>query len=125
MGRQLLADPYWVKKVSEGRNDEIRRCIRCNNCIEQYGMGQPVSCAINASTGREESFFTIPAEQCKRVLVVGGGPAGMEAASVASGRGHKVILAEKSDQLGGNFGPLLRHLIKTRSAASSIIKLAS
>ena len=101
MGRQLLADPYWVKKVSEGRNDEIRRCIRCNNCIEQYGMGQPVSCAINASTGREESFFTIPAEQCKRVLVVGGGPAGMEAASVASGRGHKVILAEKSDQLGG------------------------
>lgn len=101
LGRQLIADPYWVKKVSEGRYEDIRRCIRCNNCIEKFGMGEPVSCAVNASTGREEDFLLRPASQAKRVLVIGGGPAGMEAANTAAGRGHQVILAEKGDRLGG------------------------
>ncbi len=101
LGRQHIADPFWVKKVVEGRGDDIRRCIRCNTCIERFMMGDPIRCAINAATGREEEFVLKSVTQARRVLVVGGGPAGVEAAVAAASRGHRVILVEKEDRLGG------------------------
>lgn len=101
LGRQHIADPYWVKKVAEGRVEDIRPCIRCNTCIEKYRLGEAICCAVNAEAGREEEFALHPASQAKRVLVIGGGPAGLEASVTAAQMGHRVILAEKGDRLGG------------------------
>jgi len=102
MGRPLLADPELPKKVAQGRTEEIRRCIFCNWCREAMFVHKPVRCAINPVLGRERRYGTIrPAEQKKKVLVVGAGPAGMEAARVAALRGHEVVVYEKTHSLGG------------------------
>ncbi len=100
IGRQLLADPDWVKKIQEGRAEDITPCILCNSCIGSH-VGQQVSCAVNPRMGREEQTRIIPASVKKKVLVIGGGPAGMEAARVAAMRGHRVILYDKNNELGG------------------------
>jgi len=101
LGRQHIADPFWVKKAAEGRTEDIRPCLQCNTCIEKYALGEPIRCAINAATSREEECALRPASQARSVLVVGGGPAGMEAAVTAAERGHRVILAEEENRLGG------------------------
>jgi NADPH-dependent 2,4-dienoyl-CoA reductase/sulfur reductase-like enzyme len=100
--RGLVADPEWPLKVQEGRNDDIRKCIMCNQgCTDRLLNRQSISCSINATVGKEVSSRITKAETAKAVLVIGGGPAGMEAARVAALRGHRVTLMEKADRLGG------------------------
>ncbi|HEX77630.1 MAG TPA: FAD-dependent oxidoreductase [Dehalococcoidia bacterium] len=101
MGRALIADPELPRKAAQGRFDEIRRCIACNYCVERIFSFKHIRCAVNPAAGRERGFCPTPAAQKKRVLIVGGGPAGMEAARVARLRGHEVSLVEKTHQLGG------------------------
>ena len=104
MGRPLLADPEWPHKVREGRLEDIRPCLGClEGCMGRGG--KYLSCTVNPATGMEREFTLKPAEREKTVLVVGGGPGGMEAARVAALRGHKVTLWEKGDALGGNLIP--------------------
>jgi 2,4-dienoyl-CoA reductase-like NADH-dependent reductase (Old Yellow Enzyme family)/thioredoxin reductase len=102
MGRALLADPELPRKAYEGRFEDIRPCIYCNEaCIGNISRMWRISCVVNPALGREREYAIEPAKRKKRVLVVGGGPAGMEAARVASLRGHKVTLYDKAKTLGG------------------------
>ncbi|MCX6649571.1 MAG: FAD-dependent oxidoreductase [Candidatus Bathyarchaeota archaeon] len=108
LGRALLADPYLPEKARKGNEDDITPCLRCNYCISQnftpyvkYPRGI-VQCVVNPIIGREyESRFVQASGGKKKVLVVGGGPAGMQAAITAADRGHEVILCEKGKRLGG------------------------
>ncbi|MEW6442244.1 MAG: NAD(P)/FAD-dependent oxidoreductase [bacterium] len=103
VGRGLLADPELPAKVAEGRPEDIRPCIRCNEgCFTEIASGRPVRCTVNPACGREGAYRRRPAERKKKVLVVGGGIAGMEAARLAACRGHRVTLLEKESQLGGH-----------------------
>lgn len=101
IGRQLIADPFWPEKVASGRTEDVAPCIGCNSCLETGLMGQGLKCAVNASSGRELEYAIKPASRSKKVIVVGGGAAGMEAARVAAMRGHKVALFEREERLGG------------------------
>jgi 2,4-dienoyl-CoA reductase-like NADH-dependent reductase (Old Yellow Enzyme family)/thioredoxin reductase len=104
LGRTLLADPHWPNKARDGRIDEIIKCISCNTgCIGgRVFRDLHIRCALNPVTGRERRYaHLVPAEKRKKVLVVGGGPAGMEAARIAKMRGHQVTLFEKNRHLGG------------------------
>jgi 2,4-dienoyl-CoA reductase-like NADH-dependent reductase (Old Yellow Enzyme family)/thioredoxin reductase len=102
LGRPLLADPFWPRKAREGRGGEIRPCIRCNDgCLDRTFMRfQACTCSVNPTCGREEELEIEPAPARRRVAVVGGGPAGLEAARVLALRGHDVTLYEKR-KLGG------------------------
>ncbi len=103
LGRTLLAEPEWANKVRQGRVGDIRPCLGCNEgCEARIGKGRYISCAVNPATGMERELAVTPAEHKKTVLVVGGGPAGMEAARVAALRGHEVTLWDKGEALGGN-----------------------
>ena len=104
MARQTLADPYWPMKVKEGKEEDINYCISCLRCLFARGGGNQVvrHCTVNAMWGRELEYAELkPAGVKKKVMVIGGGPAGMEAARVASSRGHEVTLYEKGGELGG------------------------
>lgn len=102
LARPLLADPEFVRKVRQGRGDEIRPCIACNQgCFDMVFEWKPIFCLMNARVGWEQSREIRPAERRKRVMVVGGGPAGLEAARVLALRGHSVSLHERAGRLGG------------------------
>jgi 2-enoate reductase len=104
MGRPLLADPYLPQKFFEGREDDIRPCISCHMaCLGRIMMKQDISCAVNPACGREKALELKPARVKKKVLVIGGGIGGMEAARVLALRGHTVDLYEKANRLGGVF----------------------
>ena len=101
MTRRLLADPELPNKVAAGKLEDINPCTGCLYCMDVRLHNTPIRCRINANLGREREFALKPATKTKRVLVIGGGPAGMEAARVAALRGHKVTLCEKESKLGG------------------------
>lgn len=102
IGRSLLADPDFPRKVQEGRSDEIRHCVACRFCNDTTSrLGQPIQCMVNPETGRELDWVVERTKEPKKVLVVGAGPGGMEAARMAAFRGHRVTLCEQSDVLGG------------------------
>lgn len=103
MARAHIADPALVNKARDGREDEQRPCIGCNQgCAGFLAQSLPITCLSNPAAGREAAWGTpAPAAQPKRVLVVGGGPAGMEAAAIAAARGHAVELWEAEEELGG------------------------
>lgn len=115
MTRALICDPLMPAKTLEGRVEDVRACIACNQaCIGHFHKGLPISCIQHPETGRELSFSRLlPALRPKRIMVVGGGPAGMKAAAVAAQRGHDVTLYEASAQLGGQV--LLAQLLPRRS----------
>jgi hypothetical protein len=104
LARQMLADPYWPRKAMEGKTEDLNRCISCLRCL--YGLDGKTQvvrhCTVNPMWGREVDFIDAKSPMVKKkVMVIGGGPGGMEAAIVASLRGHEVTLYEKKQELGG------------------------
>jgi len=104
MGRGLMADPEWPKKARDGRADEIRKCISCNYCTQRLFEDKPTACAVNPVAGREIRYSDdlAPVDHPQEVVVIGGGPAGMEAAWRSAARGNDVTLFEENDELGGH-----------------------
>ncbi len=102
-GRQMIADPDFPNKIQKNKPEEIRRCVRCNECLGSVLSYRGFDCAVNPQAAKEHEEFCkiIPTQSPKKVMVIGGGPSGMEAARVATLRGHSVTLYEKSSQLGG------------------------
>jgi 2,4-dienoyl-CoA reductase-like NADH-dependent reductase (Old Yellow Enzyme family) len=139
MTRAMISDPEMPNKAREGRLDDIRACIGCNQaCIGHYHQGVPISCIQNPTSGRELKYSDLPkAEIKKSVIIAGGGPAGMKAAAVAAERGHRVVLHEASNRLGGQvllaqtlpgrseFGVLVDNLKHEMDLAGVEVKLNS
>lgn len=102
MARPFLADPEFVLKAQQGREDEINTCIACNQaCLDEIFSGQPATCLVNPFACRETELLIIPTQQPKKLAVVGAGPAGLSFAITAAKRGHHVTLFEKEDAIGG------------------------
>jgi 2,4-dienoyl-CoA reductase-like NADH-dependent reductase (Old Yellow Enzyme family)/thioredoxin reductase len=101
IGRALIADPDFPRKVQEGRLAEIRPCISCNACVDLVANAKQARCAVNPEVGRDDTWLIEPAAPPRRVMVVGSGPAGMEAARIARLRGHDVSIWERDAELGG------------------------
>lgn len=103
MTRAHMADPHLVRKVIEGREDDIRPCVGANYCLDRIYQGGMAFCIHNPATGREQTLpqTILPAVRGRRITIVGAGPAGMEAARVAAERGHEVTVFEAADQPGG------------------------
>lgn len=108
LARPLLADPYWSRKVEEGRMDEINHCIYCNNCVDRLlsvtKEAKRLFCTVNPSLFREKDYAIKRVSKPKKVMVIGGGIAGLEAAKVSAQRGHLVTLYEASGEMGGAWG---------------------
>lgn len=101
LGRQMICDPEWANKAREGREEDIRPCLSCNNCIHHSSLMQPIRCAINPLAGREaEDNRLVPGEG--NAVIIGAGPAGIQAAFTLAEKGYDVTIFEKSDKIGGS-----------------------
>jgi 2,4-dienoyl-CoA reductase-like NADH-dependent reductase (Old Yellow Enzyme family)/thioredoxin reductase len=118
MGRKLIADPELPNKLMRGAREDVRPCLYHYRCISQIFVSSSIACAVNAFTGREAELKLTPAAVAKRVLVVGGGPAGLEAARLAAMRGHRVTLVEAQETLGGRF----RHAAATSDPNAELLR---
>lgn len=135
MGRQFIADAEFVNKAAKGRPEDIVSCIACSRCTEMAMAGLPVGCTVNPVAGKETQYTGTSATVSRKLVVVGGGPAGMEAATVAAHRGHKVVLYEKTEKLGGQtllasvpphkeeIGHFISYLIRQLEKSGAVIKL--
>ncbi|RDB43493.1 NADPH-dependent 2,4-dienoyl-CoA reductase [Halomonas sp. DQ26W] len=104
MARPFLADPAWITKAAEGRSEEINTCIACNQaCLDHTFQGKLTSCLVNPQACHETELEILPAKTARDIAVVGGGPAGLSAAVTAARRGHRVVLFERTGELGGQF----------------------
>ena len=104
MARPMLADPEWVNKAAQGKEDEINTCIGCNQaCLDHIFALKPVSCLVNPRAGHETELNYLPTDQPKKLAVVGAGPAGMAFATTAAARGHQVTLFDAAEHIGGQF----------------------
>jgi len=103
MGRGLMADPQMPQKAKQGRFYDIRPCIACNTCMESIFKKGHIQCMVNPALGREKEMEILPAKTPKKIMVIGGGPGGLNAAWVMAKRGHHVHLFERDSQLGGQF----------------------
>ncbi|GAA4683272.1 FAD-dependent oxidoreductase [Pseudonocardia yuanmonensis] len=101
LGRGLIAEPDWPLLVRDGRGDELRPCIACNACVDLVGRGERARCSVNPEVGRELTWEVEAAARPRRVMVVGSGPSGLEAARLARLRGHEVSIWERDAELGG------------------------
>ncbi|SHN38334.1 FAD-dependent oxidoreductase [Cryptosporangium aurantiacum] len=101
LGRGLIAEPDWPNLVRAGRLGDVRPCIACNACVDLVGRGERARCAVNPEVGRELTWAVKPAATPRRVMVVGSGPSGLEAARIARLRGHRVSIWERDRTLGG------------------------
>jgi 2,4-dienoyl-CoA reductase-like NADH-dependent reductase (Old Yellow Enzyme family)/thioredoxin reductase len=123
LARQLFTDPDWVRKAQEGREEDIRRCVAANFCWKSVSRGGRVQCVYNPELGREAAWGAgtlARAENPRRVLVVGGGPAGLEYARVAAARGHDVLVLEREDEPGGHVR--LQSLLPSRAEYGEIAR---
>ena len=120
IGRSLLADPHLPKKSYEGRTEEIRRCIACNECVAMENRGWQLHCILNPMLSNEYLDPIRPAKEPRKLVIIGGGPAGMECAITAAQRGHSVTLIEKSTKLGGQLLAALRPAYKQKEFQSII-----
>lgn len=98
MARQLIADADWANKAQSGNLNDIRKCITCCRCMDDNFVGTPVTCSVNTNL---EGLPVAPVAKAKKIMVVGGGPSGLEAARIATMRGHKVVVYERGKRLGG------------------------
>lgn len=101
LGRKLLADPELPAKLTSGRPSDVRPCVYCYDCISQAYFRRPIFCAVNPEMGRESEFVALEPSAARRVVVIGGGPAGLESARRLALQGHSVILIERGKRLGG------------------------
>jgi 2,4-dienoyl-CoA reductase (NADPH2) len=125
IARGLMADPDFLTKAREGKSDQIYHCVGCNQgCFDAVFMNRPVTCLVNPRAGKEAETEIIPTTQRKKVLVIGGGPAGMKAACTAAERGHQVTLAERANELGGQL-LLNRNIPGRREMVTAAADLAS
>jgi 2,4-dienoyl-CoA reductase (NADPH2) len=137
--RPFIADPQIPRKLAENRPEDIVPCICCcQGCYDNVFKGRPIGCVVNPRAGRENDpdYDMVPAAQRKKVFVIGGGPAGMEAAIVAARRGHKVTLLEKEGELGGNlraasvppfkgdFGELVKYYVCQLEKQGVLVKMS-
>ena len=127
LGRALIAEPDWPRKVREGAVESLRPCIACNACVDLVGRGQPARCSVNPEVGRDLTWEVVPADRPRRVMVIGSGPAGMEAARIAQLRGHRVSIWERDGKLGGKLevaglAPSKREVLRFRDFQAKVLQ---